>query len=219
MPDVQPLPLLPMLGLVLASYLLGSVPCGLLLGKARGVDVRRVGSGNIGATNVGRALGRPWALVAFACDFGKGLVPSLWLAPLALSGSEPGAVRTAAVLAGGAAVCGHVWPIYLRFRGGKGVATGCGALVGLDPLLFLAGGVVWLVTLGLFRMVGLASIAMGVAFPVAAWLRRSEGEGLEVVLGSLALTLLVLARHRANMTRMLAGTEPKVAPWGKGNKR
>ena len=106
--------------------------------------------------------------------------------------------------------CAGTWPLYLGFRGGKGVATGCGALVGIDWVLFVAGGVVWLVTLALGRMVGLASLAMGVAFPVCAWLRRGERYGDEVVLGAIALALLVFVRHRANMARMLAGTEPRI---------
>ncbi len=201
------------LGAVLVSYLLGSVPFGLLLGMLRGVDIRTVGSGNIGATNVGRALGRPFALLAFLCDFAKGWLPAAWLAPwcVALADADPGATTTIAVLAGGAAVCGHVWPLYLSFRGGKGVATGCGALVGIDPAIFLVGGAVWLVTLVLFRMVGLASLAMGTAFPVVARLRQGDASyGLEVVLGAIALMLLVFVRHRANMVRMLAGTEPRI---------
>ncbi len=206
------MPSLPTLLAVLASYLLGSIPFGLLLGKLRGVDIRTVGSGNIGATNVGRALGRPWALVAFALDFAKGWLPAFWLGPLCVrlaDGSDEEA-RVAAVLAGAGAVLGHCWPLYLRFRGGKGVATGCGALVGLHPLVFLAGGAVWLVTLGLFRMVGLSSLAMGVAFPIAAWFLRDATRGNEVVFGAIGLMLLVFVRHRANMARMLAGTEPRI---------
>ncbi|HED66368.1 MAG TPA: glycerol-3-phosphate 1-O-acyltransferase [Planctomycetes bacterium] len=209
-------------GLAFVSYLLGSVPFGLLFGKMRGVDIRRVGSGNIGATNVGRALGRPWALAAFLCDFAKGWVPSALFAPAALriAGGGDHRLPALAVVAGGAAVAGHVWPIYLRFRGGKGVATGCGALVGIDPVLFLVGGLVWLLTLALARMVGLASLAMGLSFPLAAWWRMDASDsflhGRVVVLGAGLLTLLVFVRHRANMARMLAGTEPRI---GAGKKR
>jgi glycerol-3-phosphate acyltransferase PlsY len=198
------------LAAVLVSYLLGSVPCGLLLGRLRGVDVRSVGSGNIGATNVGRALGRPWALVAFVGDFLKGFLPSAVIAPFAVELAGSGDRWLLVVLCGGAAVCGHVWPIYLRFRGGKGVATGCGALVGIDPVIFLGGGLVWLATMAVTRFVGLASILMSVAFPLVAWWRTgTRPYGLEVVLGAGAFCLLVLIRHRANMARMLAGTEPR----------
>ena len=113
----------------------------------------------------------------------------------------------AAVLAGAAAVVGHCFPIYLGFRGGKGVATGCGALLGLDWRLFAIGGAVWLAVLLISRYVGLASILMGVTFPVAAGFLF--GPSHPAVFGAGALLLLILIRHRSNMARMLAGTEPK----------
>lgn len=207
---------------VLLAYLLGSIPFGLLLGflVAR-EDIRKVGSGNIGATNVGRALGRSWALVAFLCDFGKGWVSSFYLAPLLVGEADVAVFR---VLCGAAAVLGHCWPVYLRYRGGKGVAAGCGALVGLDPLLFLYGGLVWLVVLALTRFVGLSSILMGLSFPVIAWFRlpsldeeTGSAHGMEVVFGALAFSVLVIVRHRANIRRMLEGIEPKVGrPGGEG---
>lgn len=195
---------------VLSAYLLGSVPFGLLLGRIfRGVDIRESGSRNIGATNAGRVLGRPFGLLAFALDFGKGWFSSAVLAPaLAASDENP---WTLAVLCAGAAVVGHVWPLYLRFRGGKAVATTSGAIVGIDPLVFLAGGLAWLVTLAVTRFVGLSSMVMAVVFPLAAWWRMdARGYGIEVVVGLSVLTVLILARHRANMGRMLAGTEPRI---------
>jgi glycerol-3-phosphate acyltransferase PlsY len=189
------------------SYLLGAIPFGLLLGFLRGVDVRKTGSGNIGATNVGRALGRPWAWVAFLADFAKGWVPVVWFAPALAQGEER---WTLAVLCGCAAVCGHVWPVYLGFRGGKGVATLCGAVAGIDPLVFLGGGAVWLVTLATTRYVGLSSMLMGLAFPfLAAWRMRERDYGMEVVWGTLFLSALVFVRHRGNMVRMFRGTEPR----------
>jgi len=203
-------------GVVLLAYLLGSVPFGLLLGLVIGkVDIRTVGSGNIGATNVGRALGRPYALLAFALDFFKGWLPGFWV--LAVRPES----HLVAVLCGGAAVCGHVWPIYLRFRGGKGVATGCGALVGVDPVIFLLGGLVWPATLLVTRFVGLSSMLMGLSFPLIAWWRVRAGGvayGFEVVWGAAALALLIFVRHRANMKRMLAGTEPRVGRDPRGGK-
>jgi acyl phosphate:glycerol-3-phosphate acyltransferase len=195
---------------VTLAYLLGSVPFGLLLGFAvKRTDIRKFGSGNIGATNVGRVLGRSWALVAFALDFGKGWLPTFWIAPALIS--EGAAVAPLAVLCGAAAVCGHIWPVFLRFRGGKGVATASGAIVAIDPIVFLGGGVLWLVTLALTRFVGLSSIVMGIAFPLVAWWRMGgEHYGMEVILGTGALTLLILIRHLANIRRMVAGTEPKI---------
>jgi len=193
------------------SYLLGALPIGFLLAKyLKGIDLRQVGSGNIGATNTMRALGRGWGLVAFLFDFGKGWLPVFVLAPLAAS-PEAGWWLGEPILrlaCGTAAVLGHCFPLYLRFRGGKGVATGCGAIVAVDPLVFLGGGVVWLVTLVLTRFVGLASIVMGVAFPVLAWLRRPDDKPF--LIGCLLLMLLIFLRHRNNIGRMLAGKEPRI---------
>lgn len=190
--------------LVVAAYLLGSVPFGLLLARLKGIDLRRVGSGNIGATNTARALGRSWGLLAFLLDFGKGWLPAF----LALSLAPVDQAVPLATAAGAAAVVGHCFPVYLRFRGGKGVATGCGAVVAIEPLVFLAGGAAWLVALALFRFVSLSSLVMGVAFPVAAWLLRPEEPAFLV--GALGLALLVFLRHQANLGRLLAGTEPRV---------
>lgn len=202
---------------LLASYLLGAVPFGWVLARVlKGVDLRRHGSGNIGATNAMRVLGRPLGLLAFALDFAKG-----WVAPAlfaAAARDSLGAVAPASfsleVLCGAAAVLGHVFPVYLRFRGGKAVATGCGAIVAIDPWIFVLGGLVWLLCLFSLRMVSVASMAMAFAFPVVAWQRMGPGGyGWEVVWGTGALAALVLWRHRANVGRILAGTEPKT---GKG---
>lgn len=199
-------------GGLVVSYLAGAIPFGLVLGYLiGGLDVRRQGSGNIGATNVGRALGRPWAIVAFLLDAAKGWAPALFLPPaLRALGAEGESEWGLRVLYGFAAVCGHVWPIYLGFRGGKGVATLAGAVIAVDPLVFLGGGVVWLITLFATRFVGLSSMLMSLSFPfLAAWRLAGRPERNEVVWGTALLTALVFFRHRANMARMLAGTEPK----------
>ena len=104
---------------------------------------------------------------------------------------------------------GHCFPVYLGFKGGKGVATGFGAIVGVDPWVGVAAGLVWLVTLKLTHFVGLASVLMGCSFPVLMWLRHPEPESRPIVVGAALLTVLILVRHRANISRMLAGTEPK----------
>lgn len=196
------------------AYLLGSTAFGLILGLTlRGVDIRKHGSGNAGATNAGRVLGRPFGLAAFAGDFLKGWVASAWLGPLAAQAPERAA--TAAAWCGAAAVVGHVWPVFFGFRGGKAVATGCGAVLGMDPATFLAGGLAWLATVLLTRIVSLASLAMCFAFPAFAWWRWTSKDGdPELVWASLALCLLVLWRHRANLGRILAGTEPRLGRRG-----
>jgi len=191
---------------VAVSYLVGAIPFGLVLVRLfKGIDIRSVGSGNIGATNAARAGGRGLGALVFLCDLGKGWVAPAVFAPwLATAGDD-----VAAVACGAAAVLGHCFPVWLRFRGGKGVATGCGALVALEPLIFLAGGAVWLATVAATRYVGLASILMGVAFPVAAWFLVGEARPA-LVWGAALLTVLILARHRSNISRMRAGTEPKM---------
>jgi glycerol-3-phosphate acyltransferase PlsY len=194
-----------------ASYLLGAVPFGLLVARARGVDIRRVGSGNIGATNVFRSVGRSWGVLTFLLDMGKGFaaVRALpWAAALALGTPPDAAVREGLTLVCAClAVAGHNWPVYLGFRGGKGVATSAGVLLGLAWLACLAGLAVWLVTLLLTRYVSVASMAAAVGIGLAAWplYGRTAGPWLP-----LALTLLAAAtvlRHRSNVRRLLDGTE------------
>ncbi len=200
------------LGLALAlAYLLGSVPFGWLMAKTiKGVDIRTVGSGNIGATNAMRVLGKPLGITAFLLDFAKGY------APAALLG---GGDSTRMVLLAAAAVCGHVWPIFLRFKGGKAVATGLGGIVAIDPVVALVAGGVWFVVLMTTRFVALASLAMGLAFPVTAALRmEGRAYGIDFVIGTTVLFLLILVRHRTNIARMLAGEESR-SRMGFGGKR
>ncbi len=198
-----------------ASYLLGSIPFGLVVVRLlKGIDLRTVGSGNIGATNAGRAAGRGAGLAVFALDCAKGGLAAGWLAPwcAALLGEsarpqflDPFALAAAC---GGAAVVGHCFPVYLGFQGGKGVATGCGALLALDARIFLIGGAVWLVSMVATRLVSLASILMGLAFPVAAWFLGGPARDAHLV-GTVLLASLILVRHRSNIMRIAKGTEPK----------
>ena len=192
---------------LLASYLLGAVPFGLVLARVlRGIDLRQVGSGNIGATNAMRALGKPLGTLAFALDCAKGAVPALWFAPYVEA--RPDLPLLGPVLCGAAAVVGHCFPVYLRFKGGKGVATACGAIVAIEWPVFVIAGLVWLVLALTLRYVSLASLAMGVTFPIAAYVRRPDAPTL--IVGCAALALLILVRHRANVGRLLAGTEPRI---------
>ncbi len=198
---------------IIASYLLGSIPFGLLIVRwLKGVDVRQVGSGNIGATNAARAAGRGAGIAVFLLDGGKGALAAASMPALgrALFGTEPTRIgpEALAVACACAAVAGHCFSLFLGFRGGKGVATGCGALLALDPRLFLAGGLVWLATMLLTRWVSLASMAMGLAFPIAAWWLGGPARTPHT-LGTALLAILILARHRSNIMRLVAGTEPK----------
>jgi len=187
---------------LLVSYLLGAVPFGLVLCRlVKGVDLRTVGSGNIGATNAMRVLGTPLGLLAFALDVGKGYAPAALLGE-----GDP----TLQVACGAAAVLGHVFPVYLRFRGGKAVATGAGVLLALEPMILVASGLVWVALLLLFGFVSVSSMAMGLAFPLSAWWL---GEPPVVVGGAAGLTVLILVRHRSNISRLLAGEESRTRLW------
>jgi len=199
---------------LLASYLLGAVPFGLVLARlVKGVDLRTVGSGNIGATNAMRVLGKPLGLLAFLLDFAKGAVPVVLCAPrigavpASLFGPE-GPALLPEVLCGAAAVLGHCFPVYLGFKGGKGVATACGAIVAIDWPVFVVAGLVWVALAFTLRYVSLASLAMGVAFPILAYVRKPGAPAF--VAGCAALAALIVVRHRANVARLLNGTEPRI---------
>jgi acyl phosphate:glycerol-3-phosphate acyltransferase len=185
---------------VLGGYLLGSMPFGywvVLLLKHE--DIRKVGSGNIGATNVWRAYGKAYGIPIVVLDVAKGFVPAL--VGTTLDGELVG------VLAGGAAMLGHWRPLFLGFqKGGKTVATAGGTLLGVAPLLFLAGFGVWLVVFVLSRYASLASIAAAVALPVLA---LALGEPWPVVVFSVIAAVAVLVLHRANIARLRAGTESR----------
>jgi glycerol-3-phosphate acyltransferase PlsY len=186
-------------GLLLA-YLVGAIPVGYLVGRLLRVDIRRHGSGNIGATNVLRTLGEGPAVLTLLGDVAKGYV-AVRLA-LALA-SEPWTGAAGAALA----VVGNCWSIFLRFRGGKGVATGFGAFLGLTPLATLPAVVVWGAVALTFRYVSLASLTAAVCVPIGAVLLRYHPSAS---LAALAVTLVIVWRHRENVVRLVSGTEPKL---------
>jgi len=187
--------------IVVAAYLLGAIPFGLLLGRiAAGLDVRSVGSGNIGATNVARSLG-PWAgILTLALDVGKG-AGAVWAA------SRITGQPATAMAAGLAAVAGHVFPIYLGFRGGKGVATGLGAFLVLEPRATLMAGAIFLAAVALSRRISPGSILAAASLPVLLYFRHAAPL---LILSGLASSFLILYRHGSNMRRLVAGTEPKL---------
>ena len=193
---------------VAVAYLLGAVPFGLLVARTRGIDIRKHGSGNIGATNVFRTVGKGWGVLTMVLDALKGLLPTLLLprAVAALTGEVPH--DALAVCIALAAVCGHNWPVYLRFKGGKGVATTAGALIGLAPAVVGVGIVAFAVVLGVTRFVSLGSITAAVLIPVIAWLIY-PGELLLPIFLTL-LGAMVVWRHRANIARLIAGKENRI---------
>ncbi len=184
----------------MAGYLAGSIPTGYWLVRlTRGVDIRTVGSGNIGATNVWRTYGARLGVPVMAADVAKGFVPAL-LATIYVG-------HLAGVLAGGAAMLGHWRPLFLRFaRGGKAVATCGGAFLGVAPLVGGIGAIVWVVFFALFRYASVASIAAAISLPVAA-VALGESWPVDVFAGLAALAVIVL--HRPNIARLRAGTETR----------
>lgn len=198
-----------------AAYLLGSVPFGLLLCRAiKGVDIRESGSKNIGATNAGRVCGKPFFFAAFALDFLKGLAPVL-VGGLVLEQFGSGlAVAPMMILYGASAVAGHTFPVYLRFKGGKAVATSFGVLVGLAPAAAAIAFGVWLVFLLALRYMSVASMLGAIAAPAAYaglhWGRLGETEHWSVLAFTAVVAALVVVRHRANIKRLIAGTESRV---------
>lgn len=188
------------------GYLMGSVPFGFLIGRLKGVDVRRQGSGNIGATNVWRVLGRRWGITTFVLDFAKAplAIALAWLLAGRLGGGVE-AVTWCKIAGFVGAVLGHNFPVWLRFRGGKGVAASAGGLLVLMPQAFLVVAAVWVVVFTLSRIVSLASLAGAVALPFAAWFLQAPHAGLRGL--AVLLAAMVVLRHRANIRRLLDGTE------------
>ena len=184
----------------LLGYLLGSIPAGFLAGRLKGIDIRAVGSGNIGATNVFRALGKTAGIIVLAFDAFKGFA-AVWLIPRLLG--HPGS-ETIQIVAGLSAILGHNYTCWLRFKGGKGIATSAGVLLGWLPLSLALVLGLWLVVFGFSRYVSLASIAAAVALPFAAWLTGASSRmiGIAIFVGALAVY-----KHRTNIRRLLDGTE------------
>ena len=195
--------------IAVAAYLLGSIPTGYLVARARGIDIRAVGSGNIGATNVFRMVGIMAGVFALVVDGLKGYAACTWLCDwvLTLLGSPTTNTELCRILAGLTAVLGHNFTCWLRFRGGKGIATSAGAYFALAPL---AAGIalgMWIIVLALGRYVSVASIAAAVALPTAVWLTPNS---LTLRIVTTALGLLAICKHKGNIQRLLNGTERRL---------
>jgi glycerol-3-phosphate acyltransferase PlsY len=207
------------------AYLVGSVPVGLLLARGRGINLREIGSGNIGSTNTMRALGKRLGLLCFALDVAKGAVPTAIAAAALIDRpmSTGDAWRWLAVAA--AAVAGHMFPVWLRFRGGKGVATGLGALLGTWPVLTLpaiVAALLWIVSIRLTRYVGVSSCIAAAAIVPLTWATLTLGNtgrwplwdgripATPFIAATALLASFVVLKHRGNLRRSLAGVEPRV---------
>ena len=190
---------------LIIGYLLGSLPFGYLVARAHGVDIFKAGSGNPGATNVKRVLGSKAGNTVFVLDALKGAVAAAWPMLPFLDLPESRVMGLAGVIA---AVLGHSFSVFTKFRGGKGVATAAGGLVVLIPVCCLIGGAVWVLTFLATRYVSLGSILAAVAVPAASWLR---GNPLPLNIVATGVGLFVIIRHRENIARLFKGTENRFA--------
>ena len=194
------------------GYLFGSFPAGYLAGRLAGVDIRTVGSGNIGATNVLRVLGKRWGYPVFFLDAFKGFAAVrltfffVTYLPMAKPYAEFLGILTAMMC-----IVGHSFPVWLRFKGGKGVATSAGALFGLMPFAVPVIVLIWIIVFEITRYVSVASIAASISLPIVVglFLRWKFLEGTALFYFSLSIALLVLWRHRSNFSRLLNGTEQR----------
>lgn len=198
---------------ILAAYLVGGIPFGFLIGKMRGVDVRTVGSKNIGATNVFRTVGKKWGVLAFACDVLKGLIPTLLAKQWALDPELPPDGSWFPLVVGVMCVVGHMLTPYMKFRGGKGVATAFGMLLGLAPALVGTAFALFAVVFALFHYISLGSISAAAFLMVAVWFPILGTEGWRNLPQCVLVTLMaafVIFKHRANIGRLISGTESKI---------
>jgi glycerol-3-phosphate acyltransferase PlsY len=197
---------------VIGSYLLGSIPFGYLAGRIAGIDIRKCGSGNVGATNVMLTLGKSYGYPVFVADFLTGF-SAVKMSILIATRVQPEWISSEVfgIAAAISSVLGHSFPVWLRFKGGKGVATSGGALFGLAPIAALVGAAIWILTFLLTRYVSVASIVAAAALPliilITTWLSQTSGKLL--VYSSVCLAALVIWRHRSNLSRLMSGTEPR----------
>lgn len=196
--------MLPYFIIALAGYLLGSIPSGLLIGRARGIDIRQHGSGNIGATNVFRTLGKKWGVFVFFCDALKGVAAVLAGAHFAGRHFSP---TLAGIVGGVACILGHNFPVWLKFKGGKGVATSLGVVIGLVPLAAVIAFAVWTLVFFVTRYVSLASIIGAVVVPAMVAFTAHGAEKTPLLIFTSLAALLIILRHRSNIQRLLTGTE------------
>jgi acyl phosphate:glycerol-3-phosphate acyltransferase len=198
----------------LIAYCIGSFPTGYVVGRMLGIDIRKVGSGNVGATNVTRVLGKRVGYPVFAVDFCKGLLPVLLAATIARRcGLDSMATDLCAALAGIFSVVGHSYPVWLGFKGGKGVATSLGVIFGISWIAALVMCAVWIVMFKVTRYVSIASIGAAIALPLAMTALYFLGalQSPVLVYFSLCLAAIVIIRHRSNLSRLFEGTEPRFA--------
>jgi glycerol-3-phosphate acyltransferase PlsY len=194
----------------LTAYLLGSIPFGFLVAKAKGIDIRNVGSGNIGATNAMRVLGKPAGIFVLVLDLLKGFAAAMWLPILfqQLFTAPQVDLETLKIVAGIFAVLGHNYPCWLKFKGGKGIATTAGVYLALAPWALLVALVIFILAILLTRYISVGSVTAAIALPITVWIMTPNNIFLGVV--TTALGALAIYKHKGNLQRLLAGTENRL---------
>lgn len=192
---------------LIIAYILGSMPTGYLVGKAKGIDVRTAGSGNVGATNVLRVVGKLPAFVALIADILKGVIAVTILASFFYNKDAPLGFSAFRALLGLAVIAGHNWSIFLKFKGGKGVATSFGVMMVLLPDAMAIASAVFLITLCITRYVSLGSLLLSITVPITAVI---TGKEIEFVIMSVTICILIGYRHKNNIKRLLSGIENKI---------
>lgn len=195
--------------LIVISYIIGSIPTGYIFGKGlKGIDIREVGSGNVGATNVARSIGKKAGIVVLIIDFLKGFV-AVAVIPAGFERFFSGVVlpENIYIFLAGAVIAGHIWTVFLKFKGGKGVATTAGVMTALSPGIFLGALAIWVIVFCICRYVSLASILAATMLPVLSVL---TGKPIEFTLFSAVLCLIGVYSHRSNIRRLIQGTEKKL---------
>jgi len=200
-----------LLGILFAAilaYLVGSIPTSYIFAKLlKGIDIREHGSGNVGATNLMRTVGKAPGVIALILDAGKGLFAVIFIASAFYWKGFPVSEPLFRVILGVLAVSGHIWTIFLRFKGGKGVATAIGVFLGLSPIVTTISLLIWLILVLIFRYVSLGSIAMALSMPILMLIFKAP---FEYVVLAITLCLFICYKHKANIKRLLAGTEYKI---------
>ena len=199
------------IGALLIGYLLGGVQSAILVGRFKGIDIREQGSGNAGTTNTIRVLGKKAGALVLIIDILKAVV-AIWLAKWLLGSNHIEAKVLIALYSGIGAILGHSYPLFFKFKGGKGIATTAGTLIGIDIRLFLVAAAIFLICFAITHIVSISSLLMTASIPVliAIAYARAGSIGIEAVILALLITVFTFYRHKANIKRLLNGTEAKL---------
>ena len=194
----------------IACYVIGSIPTGILVVRVlKGEDIRKLGSGSSGATNVTRVLGVKYGIIVLLIDTAKGFVPTFFLAPWIIQSGLPNIPMVPVkIVLGLFAIAGHIWTVFGHFKGGKGVGTGAGVVLAISPVTTLICLAVWGITVGITRYVSVASMVAAISFPIVVFVLSSPDRSLQIF--SLVLPLLIIFTHRRNIQRLLEGKENRI---------